>query len=33
MMMKTYKPQICGMALTLMMAAATLTFTPPKGGH
>ena len=28
MMMKIHKPQICGMALTLMMAASALTFTP-----
>ena len=31
MMMKIHKPQICGMALTLMMAASALTFTPVQG--
>lgn len=30
MMMKIHKPQICGMALTLMMAASALTFTPAQ---
>ena len=30
MMMKIHKPQICGMALTLMMAASTLAFTPAQ---
>lgn len=31
MMMKIHKPQICGMALTLMMAASALAFIPPQG--
>ena len=30
MMMTINKPQICGMALTLMMAASALTFTPAQ---
>ena len=30
MMMKIHKPQICGMALTLMMAASALAFTPAQ---
>ena len=29
-MMKIHKPQICGMALTLMMAASALAFTPAQ---